>query len=157
MNVNEKITTFLNSGLLEQYLIGQTNTSQTLEVEHYLKTSPEVNKAYKKLEEQLEFTAQLHAVKAPKNVLDSVLNSIEETPVVKLNTKPKRKWYSLAIAASVAALLFAGSFSFLYMQNNQLSKENQVIVDEIFDLRGDITNNNNKLNDILEQFKQLNI
>ncbi|QIJ89432.1 hypothetical protein C7H62_1623 [Mesoflavibacter sp. HG96] len=156
MNVNEKITTFLNSGLLEQYLIGQTNTSQTLEVEHYLKTSPEVNKAYKKLEEQLEFTAQLHAVKAPKNVLDSVLNSIEETPVVNLNTKPKRKWYSLAIAASVAALLFAGSSAYLYMQNNQLSKENQVIVDEIFDLRGDITNNNNKLNDILEQFKQLN-
>ena len=43
-----------------------------------------------------------------------------------------------------------------YTQNLSLKTENQKIVDEIYDLRNDISLNNNKLNDIMQQFKQLN-
>ena len=156
MNVNEKIITFLNSGLLEDYLIGQTNTSQSLEVEHYINTYPEVRKAFEVLQDKLELSAQINAVKAPQSILDNILDTLDEAPVVQMQTKPRKKWFSLAIAASVAALLFAGSSAYLYIQNSKLSKENQVIVDEIFDLRSDIAQNNSRLNDILEQFKQLN-
>ncbi len=158
MNVNEQITTFLKSNLLAKYLIGQTTTSESVEVEHYINTYPEVKKVYEQLQDKLELSAQINAVKAPKNALDNILNALEEeTPVIPMQPKkPKRKWFSLAIAASVAALLFAGSSAYLYVQNSNLSNENQVIVDEIFDLRSDIAKNNNRLNDILEQFKQLN-
>ena len=159
MNVNEQITTFLKSNLLDKYLIGQTTASETEEVEHYINTYPEVKKVYEKLQDKLELSAQINAVKAPKNALDNILNALEEdTPVVPMQptNKPKRKWFSIAIAASVAALLFAGSSAYLFVQNSNLSNENQVIVDEIFDLRSDIAKNNNRLTDILEQFKQLN-
>lgn len=158
MNVNEKITTFLNSNLLDKYLIGQTTTSESVEVEYYINTYPEVIKVYEQLQDKLELSAQINAVKAPKNALDNILNALEEeTPVIPMQPKkPRKKWFSLAIAASVAALLFAGSSAYLYIQNSNLSNENQVIVDEIFDLRSDIAKNNNRLNDILEQFKQLN-
>ena len=153
--MNDKINTFLNSGLLDKYLVGQTTASETLEVEHYISKYKEVEKAYELLQDKLELSAQLYTVKAPKLVLDNVLNQIknEEQPVVKLQPK---KWYSFAIAASVAALLFAGSATFLFNQNKTLSEENQIIADEIFDLRSDIADNNDKLNALLDQFKQLN-
>ncbi|RAJ14490.1 anti-sigma factor [Olleya aquimaris] len=154
--MNDKINTFLNSGLLNKYLIGQTSASETLEVEHYISEYPEIKKAYETLQDKLEFTAQLNGVKAPKSVLNSVLEAIDDKPVIALKPKRSKKWYSYAVAASVAALLFAGSSAYLFNQNQKLSDENQVIADEIFDLRSDIANNNNTLNQLLEQFKQLN-
>lgn len=156
--MNDKINTFLNFGLLDKYLVGQTTTSETAEVEHYISNYKEIEKAYETLQDKLELSAQLHAVKAPKLVLDNVLNQIESTdqPVVQLQPQRTKKWYNFAIAASVAALLFAGSSAFLYNQNKSLSEENQIIADEIFDLRSDIADNNSRLNLILDQFAQLN-
>ena len=37
-----------------------------------------------------------------------------------------------------------------------LKRENQIVVDEIFDLRSDIENNNQKLDNIMRQFMKLN-
>lgn len=155
--MNDKINTFLDSDLLNKYLIGQTNATETTQVEHYISNYPEVKKAYDKLQDTLEFTAQINAVKAPKLVLDNILNQLDEKPVVKL--EPKRqsnKWFNIAVAACIATLVFAGSSAFLYNQNQNLSQENQVIADEIFDLRSDIADNNKTLNLLLEQFGQLN-
>ncbi|WGD33718.1 anti-sigma factor [Olleya sp. YS] len=154
--MNDKINTFLNSDLLNKYLIGQTTASETLEVEHFISEYPEIKKAYETLQDKLEFTAQLNAVKAPASVLNAVLDAVDDKPVITLKPKRTTKWYSLAVAACVVALLFAGSSAYLFNQNQKLSEENQVIVDEIFDLRSDIANNNNTLNELLEQFKQLN-
>ena len=154
--MNDKIITFLNSDLLNKYLIGQTNASETLEVEHYISEFPEVKKAYDTLQDKLEFSSQLNAVKAPKLVLSNVLDALDDKPVIALKPKRTRKWYSLAIAASLTALMLGVSSVYLYNQNKQLSSENQTIADEIFDLRSDIANNNSTLTQLLEQFKQLN-
>jgi len=128
--MSDKVNTFLNSGLLDKYLIGQTSASETT----------------------------INAVKAPQLALDNILNQIDNDSqsVVQLHPKKNRKWYNFAIAASVAALLFAGSSAFLFNQNKILTDENQIIADEIFDLRSDIANNNDRLNLLLDQFAQLN-
>ncbi|MGB2685744.1 MAG: anti-sigma factor [Olleya sp.] len=154
--MNQKVKTFLDTDLLDRYLIGLTTASETLEVEHYISEYPQVKKAFQKLEDKLEFTTQLNAVKAPKSILDNVLDTLDDKPVVALKPEKSKKWYSLAIAASVAALLFAGSSVYLLNQNNNLVDENQTIADEIFDLRSDISNNNSTLNKVLQQFEQLN-
>lgn len=154
--MNDKINTFLKSDLLNKYLIGQSTASQTVEVEHFISEYPEVKKAYEILQDKLEFTAQLNAFKAPNSALHFVLNTIEDKPVIALKPRRTKKWYSLAVAASLAALLFAGSSYYLFNQNKKLAEENQIIADEIFDLRSDIANNNSTLNQLLEQFKQLN-
>ncbi|MGC1204920.1 MAG: anti-sigma factor, partial [Flavobacteriaceae bacterium] len=56
----------------------------------------------------------------------------------------------------VAALIFAGNSYFLHLKNQKLADENQVVVDEIFDLRSDIEANNKKLDNIMDQFRELN-
>ena len=155
--MNEKITTFLNSGLLEKYLLGETSSEENEHIESYIARHPEVENAYNTLQFNLEVVAKTNAVEAPKGILNTVLDELDETPVVKLNpTKKYKKWYKYSIAASVAALIFAGQSYYLHVKNQKLSDENQVVVDEIFDLRSDIEMNNKKLDDVMHQFKQLN-
>lgn len=156
--MNEKITTFLSSGLLEKYLIGDTTSVEMEKVESYISKYPEVQNAYTTLQFNLEVVAKSHAVEAPKSILDAVLNELDEKPVVSLNTyKTKYKsWYKFGVAASVAALLFAGTSYLFFNQNQKLSKENQVVVDELFDLRGDIEQNNIMLDKVMRQLLKLN-
>ncbi|MDD7886693.1 anti-sigma factor [Flavivirga sp. 57AJ16] len=155
--MNEKITTFLNSGLLENYLIGKTTSEETEMVESYISKYPEVQNAYNTLQYNLEIVAKSNAVEAPKNILDNILEELDEKPVVNLNTRSKYKsWYKFSIAASIAALIFAGTSYHFYSQKQKLSQENQVVVDEIFDLRSDIAKNNQKLDDVMRQLLKLN-
>ena len=154
--MNVDINTLLKSDLLEKYLIGQTTTQETLEIENYIKNYPEVKEAYNQLQDNLEIVAMANAEEAPVHILGDILNELDEKPVIALQQKTKKSWFAYGIAASVAALIFAGSSLFFYNQNMELMQENQVIVDEIFDLRGDILNNNLKLEALSDQFAQLN-
>jgi len=154
--MNEKITTFLNSGLLDKYLMGTTTAAETTQVETYISKYPEVQNAYNTMQHNLEIVAKSNAVEAPKYILDNVLEELDP-PVIKLTRRERyQKWYKLSIAASVAAIVFAASTYLFYNQNQKLAEENQVVVDEIFDLRSDIEMNNKKLDAVMEQFKRLN-
>ena len=154
--MNAKITTFLNSGLLEKYLLGETTSAETEMVESYISKHPQVQNFYNTLQYHLEIVAKSNAIEAPKNILNNILDELDEAPIVKLNaTKNYKPWYKFSIAASVAAIMLAGA-SYLYYQNLRLSEENQVVVDEIFDLRSDIEANNKKLDKVMSQFMELN-
>ena len=157
--MNEKITRFLNSGLLEKYFLGKTTSNETERVESYISKYPEVQNAYNTFQDNLEVVAKSNAVEAPKNVLNNILNEIakNDKPTIQLNTtKRYNKWYKFSVAASIAALIFAGTSYIFYNQNQKLNKENQVVVDEIFDLRGDIEQNNKMLDNVMRKLLKLN-
>lgn len=152
-----KLQSFINSGLLDKYILGQTSYEESKEVEHYISEFPEIASEYDRLQKNLEIIAKSYAVEAPKHVLDSIVDEIEEksAPIIEFNTKKqKTPWYSLA--ASLAALAFALTAFLLYQKNIDLIEENNVVVDEIFDLRSDIQENNNKLEKVMLQFMKLN-
>ena len=154
--MNAKITTFLNSDLLEKHLLGDTTAAEAEMVESYILKYPEVQNYYNVLQYNLEIIAKSNAVEAPKNILNSILDELDQAPAVQLNiTKNNKSWYKFSTAASIAAFMFA-SASYLYYQNQKLSEENQVVVDEIFDLRSDIEANNKKLDKVMDQFLELN-
>ena len=153
--MEKKVQDFLNSGLLDKYLIGTTTASETLKVESYISAYPEVKEEYDLLQDQLELVANAEAIQPPFGTLDNILEGLDEKPVIKM--QPQRRatpWYS--IAASIAALIFAGTSFLLYDQNRSLLDENNTIAEEIFDLRDDIQDNNNKLDDVMRQFMRLN-
>ncbi|MEO8934357.1 MAG: anti-sigma factor [Xanthomarina sp.] len=155
--MNDKINTFLNSDLLEKYLLGNTTSAETEKVEIYLSNYPEVQNAYNVLQENLEIISKSQAIETPNHILNNILNELDKPSVISIKPVRKyRKWYHLSIAACITALIFAGSSFVFFTQNLNLKSENQKIVDEIYDLRNDISLNNNKLNDIMLQFKQLN-
>lgn len=155
--MNEKITTFLSSDLLEKYLLGETTSAETEMVETYISRYPEVQNAYNTLQFNLEIVAKNNAIEAPKSILNNILDELDEAPVIKMTaTRKYKSWYKFSVAASIAALIFAGTSYLFYSQNQKLSNENQVVVDEIFDLRSDIENNNKLLDNVMRQLLKLN-
>lgn len=156
--MNEKINIFLSSGLLEKYLLGDTTSAETELVESHISKYPEVQNAYNTLQFNLEVFAKSNAIEAPKSILNNILDELDEKPVISLNnSKTKyKKWYKYSVAASVAALIFAGTSYIFYNQNQKLSSENQVVVEEIYDLRSDIEQNNKMLDKVMRQLLRLN-
>lgn len=150
-----KLQTFINSGLIDKYILGDTSMAESMEVEHYISEYPEIENEYNRLQDNLEVIAKSNLVEAPKHILAAVLKEIEEKPVITLNTtKHDTPWYS--IAASFAAVAFAVMAFLMYQKNMVLIEENQVVVEEIFDLRSDIANYNSKLDNVMLNFQKLN-
>ena len=165
--MNDKINTFLSSGLIEKYLIGTTTLEESKKVEAYISKYPEIEQTYNEMQFNLEIVSKTNAEKAPSYLLDVILNDIDleeeqETPVpvIKLeNTKKTSKyktWYKIGIAASITTLLLSGTSYLFYNQSKQLANENQIVVEELFDLRSDIEQNNKMLDNVMRQLLKLN-
>lgn len=152
--MEEKLHNFLNSGKLEKYLVGDTSIAETMEVEHLIDSYPEIAEAYDKLQTNLEIVAKANAVEAPYGSLVRILDATKESSVVIEKRGSRVPWYG--IAASIVALFFAGKTYMLHQENKALLSENDVVVDEIFDLRSDIDKNNIRLETLADQLMKLN-
>ncbi len=157
MNMETKLLNFLKSNLLNKYLLGDTSSEESKEVETFISNYPEAAKAYETLQDNLEIIAKAGAVDVPYNILTDILDSLSEkndTKVIQLVQHKKTPWYS--IAASAAAVLFAATSFMLYQKNENLNNENNVVIEEIFDLRSDIDKNNSKLDELSKELLKLN-
>lgn len=155
--MNEKINTFFNSGLLDKYLVGDTTVEEAKIVESFIMRHPEVENHYNKMQHNLQIVAKTNAIEAPQDILSNILDALDDSPVVNLNTDKKQKsWYTFSVAASIAALMFAGTSAYFYNQNQKLQSETVVIDEEIEDLRGDIAKNNLMLDSVMRQLLKLN-
>ncbi len=145
--MKDKIKIFLDSDLLEKYLLGTTNTEETLKVERYIAMHPEVRKTYIELQENLEIFAKLHALKTPEGLKERILNG------VKTEKSLKRKFFRYAVAASFIAFLFAGASLFFWNQKESLQEENTFVTNKMKDLEEDMRV---QLEDVRNQFIVLN-
>ena len=66
---------FLESGLLEKYVVGDTNDAENDKVENFISQYPEVQSKYELLQDNLEIISELNAVDAPKDSLNFILKS----------------------------------------------------------------------------------
>ena len=145
--MKEKIRIFLDTDLLEKYLLGTTTPEESMQVERYIAMYPEVRKTFDELQENLETFAKLHALKTPEGLKAKILNRI------KAQNTGRRKFQRYAIAASIAALLFAGSSYFFWNQNQNLQNENVIVNNRIRTLEEDMKE---QLEDVRNQFIVLN-
>ena len=145
--MREKIRIFLDTDLLEKYLLGTTTVEESLQVERYIAMYPEVRKIYNELQDNLETFAKMHAVKAPEGLRAKILHKI------RAQNAGRRRFRRYAIAASFAAFLFAGSAYFFWNQNQNLQMENTIVNNKIKDLEEDMRG---QLEDVRNQFIVLN-
>ncbi len=150
--MNEKVKIFLESDLLEKYLLGITSPMETMQVEQYLDKYPEVRQQYNELQENLESYSRAYAVKAPEHLKAAVLKKVASSG----GGFNRKRFYRYAIAASIAALIFAGTTYFLWNQNKMLTYENSLVNQKLKDLEQNINETNNKLDDVKNQFIVLN-
>ncbi|MGB5229238.1 MAG: anti-sigma factor [Eudoraea sp.] len=145
--MKDKIRIFLDTDLLEKYLLGNTTPEESMQVERYIAMYPEVRKTYDELQTNLETFAKLHALKTPEGLKTKILNRI------KAQNTGRRKFQRYAIAASIAAFLFAGSSYFFWNQNQNLQDENVIVNNKIRTLEEDMKE---QLEDVRNQFIVLN-
>ncbi|WP_343487767.1 anti-sigma factor [Allomuricauda sp. d1] len=145
--MKEKIHSFLASDLLEKYLLGETSTEEALRVERYIAMYPEVRKAYDELQENLEVFAKMHARKTPEGLKERILNRIRN------ERAGRRKFYRWAVAASIVAMVFAGSSYFFWNQNQELQQKNTLVNNKIKNLEEDMKV---QLEDLRNQYIVLN-
>ncbi|WP_430909461.1 anti-sigma factor [Maribacter sp. 2-571] len=145
--MKDKIKIFLDSDLLEKYLIGLTTDQENLQVERYIALYPEVRDAYNELQDNLEAYAKMYAIPAPEGLKEQILNGLKTDKV------SSRRFLRYAVAASVAMLLFAGASYFFWSENQMLQQENAIVNSKIESLEADMREG---LEDVRNQFIVLN-
>ena len=145
--MKDKIRIFLDTDLLEKYLLGTTTTEESLQVERYIAMYPEVSKTYDELQENLEEFAKMHALKTPEGLKERIVASIRS------ERNGRKRFFRYAIAASFAAFIFAGATFFFWNQNQTLQEENSVVSIQIEDLQKSMTQ---QMEDMRNQFIVLN-
>ncbi|PIF01649.1 MAG: RNA polymerase subunit sigma-70 [Maribacter sp.] len=145
--MKEKIKLFLDSDLLEKYLLDTTDQQESLQVERYLAMYPEVRETYNQLQDNLETFAKLHAIKTPEGLKNKIMARIRS------ENAGKKRFLKYTIAASFAAIMFAGASYFLWNQNQSLQEENIIVNNKIETLKEDMRL---ELEDVRNQFIVLN-
>ncbi|MCE2611444.1 anti-sigma factor [Flavobacteriaceae bacterium D16] len=145
--MKEKIRIFLDTDLLEKYLLGTTTMEESHQVERYIAMYPEVRQTYNELQENLETFAKMHSLKTPEGLKNRILERI------RAQQTGRRRFQRFAVAATIAALLFAGSSYFFYNQNQNLQQENTIVNNKIKTLEADMRS---QLEDVRNQFIVLN-
>ena len=152
--MNSELEIFLESDLLEKYLLGETNTLETARVEHFINKYPEAKAMYRELENNLEGYTKTFAVKAPTDVKQRVLKLVSEETVKLITPAKKSSWFY--VAASVAALLFCAASTYLFNQNKFLEAQNFNFATEIKNLKNDLVFTNANLEDMKSKYALLN-
>lgn len=145
--MKQKIRIFLDTDLLEKYLLGKTDIVESARVERYIAMYPEVRASYNELQANLEAFARLHALETPEGLKETILGRI------RAQNLGKRRFRRYAIAASIVAMMFAGSSYFFWDQNKMLQEENAVVTNKIRGLQEDLQE---QLEDVRNQFIVLN-
>ena len=152
--MREEIRDFLNTGLLEQYVLGLTDMSETRTTEQFIQKHPEVRKIYEDLQIGMERLAKASAIPAPLDVKENLMRSIDDdiSDDAPFRSQPSI-W--LPIAASLAILL--GAFSFFQMNSLNTKKQEIATLNEEFAAyKEECENQNLKLAEIQSQFEFIN-
>ncbi|WP_405222914.1 anti-sigma factor domain-containing protein [Dokdonia sp. Asnod1-B02] len=146
--MSDRVSQFLESDLLERYLMGTTSPIESQEAEHYIAKYPEVEQTYIELQENLENYAASYAVKVPEELRATIVNVARN--------KPKRALPILAITACMIAAFFGLVAIMIYKQNQELLDDRRFTSNLLENLNDDIVSNREMLQSVEEQFMILN-
>ncbi len=150
--MNKDLKTFLESDLLEKYLIDNISTEELYKVEYFIDEYPEAKEQFSELENSLKVFAKSFAVKAPKDIKKNVMSYAQKD---KNRAKSKIRLTYVAVAC-FAALIFCSASIYLWQQNNLLINENNIVANKIKSLQSDMVDTNSKLEDFKNQLTVLN-
>jgi anti-sigma-K factor RskA len=132
--------TFIESGILELYVLGDVTPAEKQQVEAMIQKHPVVRAELEEMEKALESYALANAIQPSENQRSKILNSLvtnladdstfkskkEEATVVAMPVQQTNNFYKYAFAASVA-LLVATTIA-LYNLNTQLQQKKEELV-----------------------------
>ena len=117
------LKTYLESGILEQYVLGDLSKEEMLEVENNVRKYPKVRSELNQIENALLSYAKSNAIEPAEGLRDKVLSSLDirepEAPIIAMGNMAKpSSFYKYAFAASLALLIISSAL--LINLNNKL-------------------------------------
>ncbi len=110
--MNSEIQQFLESGLLEGYLMGLTSAEENLEVESYIQNFPQVRRVYESLQNDIEEFANSQSIAPPAHLKGQILQEIDKETAPRTRNAAKKAGLPYAAIAGVLALIMAALFFF---------------------------------------------
>lgn len=130
----EDLKTYIESGILELYVLGDLEAAERKGVEKMAMEHPEIKAEIDAIEQALEAYAKANAIEPPKDLRSRTISSLTGisdidadpvVPVVPLTVRGNN-FYRYAFAASVALLLICGAV--IYNLSSQLDDSNQQLL-----------------------------
>lgn len=121
------LQSFIKSGLLEAYVLGQCSAEERAQVERMATEHAEVRAELSSIEASLESYAVAHAVQPPDWMKDNIMERIgQEKPEISMpdNAAPPPGKFPLRLFQFLAFALLA-SCSFLFLKQKDLGRENK--------------------------------
>jgi anti-sigma-K factor RskA len=155
----------INSGLIEQYVLGLTSEEENQLVEECAETYPEVKKEITDLRKALEGYARKHAIHPPQGLKDDILRKIDQTKPSppfggkEFNfTKPVEmrsgfRWSTWVAAAGLIGLVFLSAS--LYNTTNTLRSKKSALEAELASSRANLSNCESQLITVSNQYALL--
>ena len=120
--MDDRIKHIIESGLLEMYLLGQTDTQQTEEIDALLEASPILKSAFEELEDlQFEMTETI-ATAPPPILKDTIKTAIRKESAQSTPAKVQKRNLSPWLPWAAAILLGVWAIS-SYISNKDLGQE----------------------------------
>ena len=129
----EDLQAYIESGVLELYVLGDLSAEEKEQVEAMLEKHPELRHELGEIERALEKYAEKHAIEPEAGLRNTILGGLDireeasVTPMLAQNQHLRRaNFYKYAFAASVVLLLV--SIASIITLNNRLEESNMRIV-----------------------------
>ncbi|MFD2098218.1 anti-sigma factor [Flagellimonas iocasae] len=116
---------YIASGILELYVAGALSPEENLEVQHYAIQYPEIKKEIEAIEAALLELTRTTSAKMPNDAFAKIKTELDDViPFMPSSSEKKTPWSSYLGWA--AAVLFAASTIWMYLQNTTLKSDIEV-------------------------------
>jgi anti-sigma-K factor RskA len=129
----EELKEYIESGILELYVLGQVTAQEQIEVEEMMAKYPEVKQEIKAIEFAMEQYALLQAIQPAPGLQDKILEKIsrnndQEAVIVPLHNPAQQSRISmLRFGLAASLILLAGSLIALFSARNELNTAKEQI------------------------------
>lgn len=127
----EESNAYIESGILERYVLGELTTAERLEVERMAAAHDDVRKEIDAIEVALERYALAGAIEPSEHALGNIMAALNPNPshpdTHRISALPRKvKWLQYSLAASVA-LLVVSVITLISLNTKLKDTENQLI------------------------------
>lgn len=129
MNDRLNIEEIIESGILEQYALGLTSAEESKMVLSWIAQSETLKSHLRSIQESLELYAQQYAQPVPESIKQNILKEIQYANQLQLYKKSLRR--EILRYSIVAALIFGSLAIYLWLQNDALKTNHQILIDEL--------------------------
>lgn len=159
----EDIKQYIESGILELYVLDDLTREEKLEIENYAATYPEIKTELDEISKAMQRFAENNAVEPNENLKNTILNQLEyldsktdstsftQHKILSLQSTHKTNFYKYAFAASLALFLATGIALFNVYNRLQESKQ-QLVALQVQNQK--FANQVNFKDDQLNQYRQ---